>query len=216
MAETVSASFTCTLGSGAEGAHLSAQVDSRSEDEGGINAQNLGKINGFNPGETISFLVFVSDNIQIETKNIRTTLEKASGAGIPEHGKTSVDMEETVKFTGESRSVSLQKPATSLEEKKWIGNDLETEYGGKMKLSDDKRSLDLPPLPAGMRIGQDDNEDSRAKKRRDASVPGNCLVKYKADALVSEFSTPTEKQMEKFGKPPYDINIIVNGESGSS
>ncbi len=72
-------------------------------------------------------------------------------------------------------------------------------------------TVKLPPLPDSMKVSENDNESSIEKKRREAKKPGRCRVKYKTSAFVYKFQTPTEQQMEKYGKPPYEIDIIVNG-----
>ncbi len=72
----VQATFSCTLGSDEAGEHISAGIDTRSEDKGGMNAQDPGKTNGFDPGDQIAFLIFHSENVTIkDIKDIRTTLE---------------------------------------------------------------------------------------------------------------------------------------------
>lgn len=209
---TVKTSFTCTLGGDSATAHLSAEIDARSQEDGGFNAADLGKTSGFEPGETIAFLVYMSSDVKVkDTKSLRSSLEDVFGFSFSAHGKTSVTLEETLVFDGGSRSVGVQKPPTEILKTKWIGNDLEEHFQGELSISE-KGEIKLPPIPDSMKIRPNDSDSVRKEKLRKITKPGVCVMKYKAEPSVYKFATPTESTMEDYGKPPYEVNIIINGE----
>jgi hypothetical protein len=64
MADTIKTSFSFSIGAD-NNIHSSAEIDSRTLEEGGDNAKRLGKTSGFMPGDIVAFLVYLSTDIEI-------------------------------------------------------------------------------------------------------------------------------------------------------
>lgn len=121
------ATIRVTFGNGASsapGAHLSAQIDDRVE---GLNA---GKTS-FAPGDQVWFLVYKSDNVQID--------DVVPSAGSVDAGAAfAITLDQEVEFA-DSNTATLQVPAESITAIQWYGNSL-----GTPVLQPDKVTLIAP------------------------------------------------------------------------
>ena len=106
-------------------AYLSAEVDSRKTEDGGLN-------NGetqFQVGDEVAILVYKSDNVV--SFDVRASAGSVADSGV----KTNVLKEEDVVFV-ESTSASLRSPASNGFSYAWMGNDL-----GPIALQADKSTV---------------------------------------------------------------------------
>ena len=196
MTETVKTSFSFTFGNETDG-QASAEIDSRTAEEGGDNAARLGKTSGFLPGEAISFLVYISPNIEVDY--IKSTI------GTIANGKTeSIKNEEELKFPNLTSTANLAKHAVSNAtlNPKWIGNDL-----GILTLSNDQITVKLPK--PSVVINSADTDDEKKRKMEQLNRPGIARVKYTTEPLLYKITVPSEASMEVYGKPPYPVEIYI-------
>lgn len=127
------ATIRVTFGNGsssAPGAHLSAEIDDRAS---GLNA---GKTS-FAPGDAVWFLVYKSDNVQID--------DVVPSAGSVEAGAPfAITLEQEVEFS-DTNSGTIQVPAESITAVLWYGNSL-----GDPVLQSDKTTLIVPTKGVGV------------------------------------------------------------------
>jgi hypothetical protein len=205
----VKTSFTFQLGK-EKNKNLSAEIDTRSFEDGGDNAARLGKTSGFEPGETIGFLVYVTPNVTIDY--IRTTMDDV-GARVVYAGKRVVKIMETVKFEELTSTPTLSKPTTQesldssistnqLEKTSWIGNDL-----GYVTVGNDGITLKLGT--PSVKLNPSDDEDTRFEKLKTLRKPGLLKAFYTTEALLYQLETPFETPAITFGFPPYDCEVFI-------
>jgi hypothetical protein len=119
---TIRVQFGNPDGSGAAGAHLSAEVDTRPD---GLN----GGRNAFSPGETAYILVYTSNNVSI-TDTI------CSAGSLSAQGSAVVTVTEELMFE-DTDSANLRKPARSgLSQSVWYGRSL-----GALTLQSDRTTV---------------------------------------------------------------------------
>ena len=133
MTDTIKTSFSFTFGNETSG-QASAEIDTRTLEEGGDNAARLGKTSGFLPGEAISFLIYLSPDIKVDY--IKTTIGTITGGS-----SESIKHEEDLKFPNLTSTANLAKTAVSNTTltPKWIGNNL-----GSLTLDNDQITVKLP------------------------------------------------------------------------
>jgi hypothetical protein len=95
----------------AANAHLSAEVDSRPT---GLNG---GRTN-FKPGEVCWFLIYMSDNVQLDGEPISSAGTITAGATV-----TGINKTQEIVFNNEDSS-SIQVPSTGITTTKWLGRSL--------------------------------------------------------------------------------------------
>ena len=115
--------------------HLSAEIDDREANEGGLNGGDT----DFAPGDTAVFLVYKSSTITLKSP-------VASAGSVSYDGTTTVRKTEFVTFANEPEG-NLDVPAASLGTREWIGNDL-----GTVTLKDET-TLVLDSIPEGIYAG---------------------------------------------------------------
>ena len=108
----VSTTLVVNFGAAAEDEALIAEVDSRSESDGGLNQST-----DFIAGDTVFFLVYQTDGI--------TELEfKPSAGNVLGAGSSQLrEVTETISFA-DTADASLQYPPEAIQEVNWFGNDL--------------------------------------------------------------------------------------------
>lgn len=106
---TVHADFQIAFGAGGAQAHLSAEIDSRSD------GYNQGRTS-FKPGDVVYFLVYKSANVVYDSPI-------ASAGCITSHGATAVPQTADLAFPN-VRTATIGKPATGITASQWLGNAL--------------------------------------------------------------------------------------------
>jgi hypothetical protein len=106
---TVHADFQIAFGAGGAQAHLSAEIDSRTD------GYNQGRTS-FKPGDVVYFLVYKSANVTYDNPI-------ASAGGITSHGSTSISQTDDLAFPN-VRTATIGKPATGITASQWLGNAL--------------------------------------------------------------------------------------------
>jgi hypothetical protein len=215
--EKTALTLSIQLGKEASG-HASAEIDTRPE---GINAKKLGRTSDFQGGDKIAVLVYLSDGITIDEKDIFHSWKgKVEGLTVKK-GTLGTDDEvklsEVLKFGNGVSTASVSKPtkkkgttSTSTDDTwtcdesdyyfcgKWIGYEPIT--SDKVKLSKDAQTVVL-------------KLDFNAKDAVDKlKPPAFFKCQYTAKAELWEITLPTEKVIcdgLKPHKPPYPLEIIM-------
>lgn len=111
MAGSVTATIVVQFGAEGE-AHLSAEVDARSSEEGGLNGDRT----QFAPGDTVYFLVYKSANVVID--------DVVSSAGtLASHGTAVVVKEDDLQFPNQN-TANFSVPAEAITAERWLGTNL--------------------------------------------------------------------------------------------
>lgn len=196
MADTIKTSFSFTIGGETNG-QASAEIDTRSLEDGGDNAARLGKTSGFLPGETIAFLVYLSPDIVVDyTKSTTGTISGGNSQ--------SIQQEEDLKFPNLTSTANLGKHAVSntVLNPTWIGNNL-----GSLTLDKDQITVKLPK--PNTVINATDTLSEKKRKRELLDKPGIAKVKYNTSPLLYKITVPSESEMQTYGKPPYPIEVYI-------
>lgn len=139
--------------SSAPGAHLSAEIDTR---EAGLN----GGRTSFSPGDDVWFLVYMSDNVQVDGNPLPSAGSITAGTPF------SVTNSQEVEFADTNTS-SLSVPATSIVSTLWFGNDL-----GIPVLQSDKTTIKVPTKGVGSCVVEASSMAHPYKLSSPTSVPG--------------------------------------------
>jgi hypothetical protein len=221
----IKASVSFVIGSEPEKSDLViAEIDTRPAAEGGLNASRLGKTSDFKPGEKIAVLVWMApgvvynkDSFPNECYEVSNWKSITSFTIVNTGTKGTYKITEQIKFAGESRSATLSKVADSGTFKvcRWIGDSLETYYGGKSKIESDNRTVTLPDIPTAWRPSYSAGESTSERDRKTNEYlkkirhHGIAEVVYNTTPIIFEVNIPSEKELEKYGKAPYPLDITV-------
>lgn len=225
MASEIKASISVSLGKDATSgsSSVSAEIDTRSIEEGGLNASRLGKTDGFEPGDEIAVLLYLSEGVVYDPNTypnecyVKFSLENESSASFRYANQTAIiDVSEQLKFDGSSRTANLKRPCQSvLTFEQWIGNNLASYYEGIPSLDTNKVTLNLAPIPTSWvpAYVATDSAETRLSKmnafaKRTRAV-GIVDVNYKTLAHIFKLNTPSYTVMKKYGKPPYPVDIVI-------
>lgn len=226
MASEIKATITVSLGKEASEStsSVSAEIDTRSSEEGGLNAARLGKTDGFEPGDVISVLLYIPTNVVYDPAKYPN--ECYTKWNLTNHASASffytgsfviIPVVEQLKFDGSSRTANLKHPCYDPNAATigWVGQNLEQYYGGGIALSGDALSVSLPPVPKSWQptFADTDSPQTRADKlnaftKRTREI-GILNGKYNTKALVFNMVTPSYAQMEQYGKPPYPVEATI-------
>ena len=116
----------------AANAHLSAQIDSRPS---GLNGGNT----SFNPGDTAWFLIFMSDNVQLDGAPVASAGTIGGGQLV-----SGINIVEQLTFAN-TNVANLSVPATSIASNKWLGNNL-----GALSLTGNKSEVTASQTGVGV------------------------------------------------------------------
>lgn len=222
MAETIKASISVQIGDGSSSKSASAEVDTRSAEDGGENATKLGKTSGFQAGETIYILLHLPDGVKYDTADsgcfvhhnyegntFRSSEFKYEGR------KTTYTVREELSFDGSSRTANLSKIAVkdSLSICGWRGENLARYYGssnGQLTLTADRTAVQLPAIPTGWYPTSTNSNEAQRKAalnkfRKQTSMMSVVAVKYQVEALVFRYKIPSQTELDNVGKPPYPL-----------
>lgn len=199
---------TFTIGN--QGDHyVAAELDTRPIEDGGFNASRLGKTTGFQPGEEISFLIYYdSDALEVDFA-VDSLIDAGSTINLKKSVEHSITVEDTLSFVN-TRTASLSRFAKSgFSVGDWIGNDLTAHFGGDLELDADLVTVKLPPLPKSMQITPELPEYSKSEYLKKQLKPGICQVKYTTKAIEGTIKLPDADRMENYGKPPFQVAILI-------
>ena len=195
----ITTSFSVTIGSETD-ASVSAEIDTRSLAEGGINAKRLGKTENFTYNDTVYVIVYGI----VDPKDVvlSYTLSSFSNSGLqlvraPDVDITGVSVKETLKFGNGQRTATLSKPtlSTKLVPCRWYGNRLADELNVSLT------TVSLPPIKPNINGG--------IEAEKEANKLGNAVVQYFTPVSFFKFTVPVEEIMKKHGKPPYEIDFVI-------
>jgi hypothetical protein len=206
MADTIKTSITFTIGKEADAATsgVSVEIDGRSAQDGGDNDIRLGKTSGFEPAESIGFLLYY-DTSALAVDYIKSTLD-AQNAAINRIRAEQITVEETVKFEQRGGSATLGKKA--------IANTLTLtvigqEPDGAPTLDSDGVTLKLPDAPTSLQIEASDSDVVKAQKTKDLRKPSTYKAEYKTEAQLYRITVPNRDTMLSFDNPPWPVDVYI-------
>jgi len=189
------ATFSFEIGGATDGS-ASAEIDTRSAEDGGDNARRLGRTSNFQPGDLIAFLVYF-DHDKYDIDHINTSVSEITGAsvsiGTSSNGVVNITQKEGVIFSqrGESKQLGKKAIANTFTAKN-IGNNPLTHFGdGNAALQDDLLTFAMSEVKTSEQILPTDTDALKAAKLKVIRKPTVYELEYKTKARLCRIQTPS-------------------------
>lgn len=204
MAETVSTTFSVSVGTATSLYTPSVEVDTRTAENDGYNAKVHGYTSGFKPGDKVYFIIYTGDKFSV--KDVRAS---AGSASVKKASATVTIKDEFLNFPeGRKSTASVSKPAVQLSSTRWFGNVI-----GDLSVDEDRSTVRPPSLPA---VNPTASASEIEAQQRPYTPPGVASVGYESRCEIWELFTPSDGEVRDALSPAttgdFPIHVSITCE----